>query len=86
LLGGGGVLSALRAGMLEKARRAKGERRCWLKAARRRDILGVEVRRRLVVGVDIVVVEGFVGFGLLYWEVGKKKTILLLAPNILRDC
>jgi hypothetical protein len=59
LLGGGGVLllsSALRAGMLEKARRAKGERRCWLKAARRRDILGVEVRRRLVVGVVIVVV------------------------------
>jgi hypothetical protein len=42
--------------MLEKARRAKGERRCWLKAARRRDILGVEVRRRLVVGVVIVVV------------------------------
>jgi hypothetical protein len=39
--------------MLEKARRAKGDRRCWLKAARRRDILGVEVRR-LAVGVDIL--------------------------------
>ena len=34
-------MSALRAGMLEKVRRAKGERRCWVRAARRRDMIGV---------------------------------------------
>ena len=41
MLGGGGVLSALRADMLEKVRRAKGERRCCVRAARRRDMMGV---------------------------------------------
>lgn len=42
MLGGGGVLSALWAGMLEKERRAKGERRCWLiEAVRRRAMMGV---------------------------------------------
>jgi hypothetical protein len=47
LLGGGGVLSALRGCTLEKARRAKGERRCWLRAARRRDMTGVCAMRAM---------------------------------------
>ena len=41
MLGGGGVLSALRAGILENVRRAKGVRRCCVRAARRRDMMGV---------------------------------------------
>ena len=61
MLGGGGVLSALRAGMLEKVRRAKGERRCWVKAARRRDMMGVWEMRAMGVGcIDFVV----------WWRVG----------------
>jgi hypothetical protein len=55
-------LSALRAGMLEKVRRAKGERRCWVKAARRRDIMGVwEMRAMGEVCIGWVVASwGFV--------------------------
>lgn len=38
--------------MLVKVRRAKGERRCWFNAARRRDMMGVCVRI-VAVGVCI---------------------------------
>ena len=75
MLGGGGVLSALRADMLEKVRRAKGERRCCVRAARRRDMMGVWARNVVVVvGVCIGDCGGlWSAVGDLDWDVGKRK-------------
>jgi hypothetical protein len=78
LLGGGGVLSAARrAGMLEKVRRAKGDRRCWMRATRRRDMMGVwEMTGGCIRGGDV---------GVLLKKVREEEAVGSLRLDSIRD-
>lgn len=76
MLGGGGVLPALEVGVLERVRRAKGEKRCCLSAVRRSDIVDDCVRTAADEGSCIV--ARWVAAGLLWGKFGGEKVLLRL--------
>lgn len=68
-------MPALKVGVLERARRAKGERRCCLSAVRRRDIVDDCVRT--AAGDGSCMVARWVAAELLWRKVGEEIVLRL---------